>query len=70
METTFSDIHVSGNVQGKRRRRSQTAAGDLTSDGTHSYTWDTEGRLLTMDGGTTANMVYNALENRGQTDGT
>ena len=37
------------------------AAGDLTSDGTHSYTWDAEGRLLTMDGGTTANITYNAL---------
>ena len=36
-------------------------AGDLTSDGTHSYTWDGEGRLLTMDGGTTANITYNAL---------
>ncbi|MGD0224645.1 MAG: RHS repeat-associated core domain-containing protein [Terriglobia bacterium] len=37
------------------------AAGDLTSDGTHSHTWDAEGRLLTMDGGTTANITYNAL---------
>ena len=33
----------------------------MTSDGTHSYTWDAEGRLLTMDGGTTANITYNAL---------
>jgi len=36
-------------------------AGNLTSDGTHSYTWDAEGRLVTMDGGTTANITYNAL---------
>ena len=27
----------------------------------HSYTWDGEGRLLTMDGETTANITYNAL---------
>ena len=42
-------------------------AGNLTSDGTHSYTWDGEGRLLTMDGGTTANITYNALGQMVQT---
>ena len=56
--------------KGKAADEAKQRRAILTSDGTHSYTWDTEGRLLTMDGGTTANMVYNALENRGQTDGT
>ncbi|MGD0221785.1 MAG: hypothetical protein ABSF71_05575 [Terriglobia bacterium] len=40
------------------------AAGDLTSDGTHSYTWDAEGRLATMDGGSTETITYNALGQR------
>src|SRR5207253_433912 len=32
--------------------------GNLTSDGTHTYTWDAEGRPLTMDA---ASMTYDAL---------
>ena len=35
--------------------------GNLTSDGTHSYTWDAEGRNTQIDGGTSAKIVYNAL---------
>ncbi len=37
------------------------AAGDLTNDGTHSYQYDAEGRLISVDNGTTASYVYNAL---------
>jgi hypothetical protein len=37
------------------------AAGDLTDDGTHSYQYDAEGRLISVDHGTTASYVYNAL---------
>ena len=37
------------------------AAGNLTADGTHSYQWDGEGRLVTVDNGATIVLVYNAL---------
>ena len=41
------------------------AAGNLTADGTgtgsHTYQWDAEGRLLSMDSGGTENETYNAL---------
>ena len=37
------------------------ASGDLTNDGTHSYQYDAEGRLISVDGGNTASYVYNAL---------
>ena len=41
------------------------AAGNLTADGTgtgsHTYQWDGEGRLKSVDSGSTASFVYNAL---------
>ena len=37
------------------------AAGNLTADGTHSYEWDGEGRLVTVDNGATIVLVHNAL---------
>jgi YD repeat-containing protein len=41
------------------------AAGNLTADGTgtgsHTYQWDAEGRLLSVDSGATENETYNAL---------
>ena len=41
------------------------AAGNLTADGTgtgsHTYQWDAEGRLLSVDSGGTENETYNAL---------
>ncbi len=41
------------------------AAGNLTQDGTglstHTYQWDAEGRLKSVDNGTAATYVYNAL---------
>jgi RHS repeat-associated protein len=44
------------------------AAGNLTSDGTgvgtHTYQWDAEGRLASVDSGSTATYTYNALGQR------
>jgi YD repeat-containing protein len=41
------------------------AAGDMTGDGTHTYTYDAEGRLSAVSGsGATASYVYNAEEQR------
>src|SRR5579875_1318298 len=40
------------------------AAGDLTSDGTYSYQWDAEGRLVSLNGGSAASGVYNALNDQ------
>ncbi len=36
------------------------AAGDTTGDGTHTYTYDAEGRVSQVDGGTTASYLYDA----------
>jgi RHS repeat-associated protein len=36
-------------------------SGNLTGDGTHTYTWDGEGRLSKIDSGSTWNVTYNAL---------
>jgi hypothetical protein len=40
------------------------ASGDLTGDGVHTYQYDAEGRLVSVDGGSTATYVYNALGER------
>jgi RHS repeat-associated protein len=40
------------------------ASGDLTNDGTHTYQYDAEGRLISVDSGSTASYVYNALGER------
>lgn len=40
------------------------AAGNVTSDGFHSYTYDAEGNVLNVDGGSTATYVYDALNRR------
>jgi RHS repeat-associated protein len=40
------------------------AAGNLTSDGFHSYTYDAEGDILQVDGGATAKYAYDALNHR------
>ena len=48
------------------------AAGNLTADGTHTYTWDGEGRLLSVDGTAgcggsfTVCYAYNVFGQRGQ----
>ena len=40
------------------------AAGNLTSDGIHAYTYDAEGKILMVDAGSTAQYVFNALDQR------
>ena len=40
------------------------AGGNLTGDGTHTYPWDAENRLQSVDNGTTVSFVYNALGQR------
>jgi RHS repeat-associated protein len=40
------------------------AAGDLTSDGTNTYQYNAEGRLSSINGGSTATFQYNALGER------
>lgn len=45
------------------------ANGNLTSDGSTTYTYDPENRLLTATGGTTATLVYDPLGRLYQTSG-
>src|SRR6266446_3409896 len=40
------------------------AAGNMTYDGNHSYTYDAENRLIQVDGGSTASYVYDAVGHR------
>jgi RHS repeat-associated protein len=40
------------------------AAGNLTKDNFHKYTYDAEGRIAQVDGGNTATYVYDGLGNR------
>ncbi|MGH9433908.1 MAG: hypothetical protein ACRD3T_20460, partial [Terriglobia bacterium] len=40
------------------------AAGNLTADGVHTYQYNGEGRLLSVDNGATMTFGYNALEER------
>ncbi len=42
------------------------AAGNMTNDGFHTYTYDAEGHITAVDGGQTATYVYNALNQRVQ----
>jgi RHS repeat-associated protein len=43
---------------------SYDAAGNMTSDASHTYTYDAENRLTAVDGGTTAAYVYNSSGQR------
>jgi RHS repeat-associated protein len=45
------------------------ALGNVTNDGFHSYSYDAESRLITVDGGTTATYVYDAEGRRVHTPG-
>jgi RHS repeat-associated protein len=49
------------------------AAGNLTADGTgagsHTYQWDAEERLISVDGGATDSLTYNALGQKVQWSG-
>jgi RHS repeat-associated protein len=46
---------------------SYDAAGNLTNDGAHSYTYDAEGNITAVDGGQTATYTYDALNRRVET---
>jgi RHS repeat-associated protein len=43
------------------------AVGNLTNDGSHSYTYDAEGNITKVDGGATATYTYDALNHRVRT---
>jgi hypothetical protein len=43
---------------------SYDAAGDMTDDGNHSYTYDAEGHITAVDSGTTATYTYDGDGNR------
>jgi YD repeat-containing protein len=45
---------------------SYNAAGNLTNDSMHSYTYDADGNVLQVDGGSTATYVYDVLGRRVQ----
>src|SRR5262249_21744916 len=40
------------------------AAGNLTNDGSHTYTYDSENRLVSVDGGATASYAYDQQNRR------
>ncbi|HWR14122.1 MAG TPA: RHS repeat-associated core domain-containing protein [Terriglobales bacterium] len=46
---------------------SYDAAGNITNDGNHTYAYDAENRLISVDNGATATYQYDALGNRIQT---
>ncbi len=43
---------------------SYDAAGNVTNDGAHSYGFDSENRLVTVDGGSTASYAYDNRNRR------
>lgn len=45
---------------------SYDALGNITNDGSHSYTFDAENRIIQVDGGTTATYLYDAFNRRVQ----
>jgi RHS repeat-associated protein len=47
---------------------SYDAAGNLMSDGLHTYSYDAEGNLMQVDGGSTATYQYSALNQRVRAD--
>lgn len=54
--TTTNEISTSGYTY--------DAAGNMTSDSIHTYTYDAEGNVIAVDGGNTAQYVYDALNRR------
>src|SRR5690348_5459713 len=49
---------------GRVRMASYDPAGNMTGDGTHTYQWDAEDRMVSVDGGSTATLKYNSLGQR------
>ena len=42
------------------------AAGNMTNDGFHAYKYDAEGNIVSVDSGSTASYIYDALNHRGR----
>ncbi len=59
-------FHQSMDVQNRLIGFSYDAAGNLLNDGTHSYSYDAENRMLSVDGGGTATFVNDAEGRRVQ----
>ena len=59
----LSSLSFSGN-NNRMDGYSYDAAGNLLSDGSHSYTYDAENRIAQVDGGSTAQYVYDAAGQR------
>lgn len=65
---TCNTFHASVNTQNRLSGTPYTydAAGNMTHDASHSYTYDPEGRIIQVDGGATASYLYNAEGQRVQ----
>lgn len=55
---------TSVNNNGQNLNYTYDAAGNVASDGAHSYTYDAENRLVSVDGGVTANYSYDHKNRR------
>lgn len=60
---TFS---AAATTQNRLSGYSYDAAGNMTGDGSHTYTYDAENRLVKVDGGSTATYVYDAEGRRAE----
>ena len=63
---TCNTFHATVNAQNRLSGApyQYDAAGNLTYDGSHSYTYDAENRLTAVDGGSTASYAYDPLGRR------
>ena len=64
---TFSVAVNSTNNQFNTSGYVYDAAGNMTNDGAHSYTFDAEGNILSVDSGSTGQYVYDAMNRRVRT---
>ncbi|MEN3334929.1 MAG: hypothetical protein V7641_4294 [Blastocatellia bacterium] len=67
-------IYITGTIDGLSRLAEveaygygYDAAGNVTTDGQHTYTYDSENRLVSVDGGATASYAYDQQNRRYQT---
>jgi RHS repeat-associated protein len=64
---TCNAFHQTVNAQNRLLSPFQyDAAGNMTNDGTHTYTYDAENRIIQVDGGATATYVYDPSGRRVQ----